>query len=510
MRITIEWLRTLVLTAGVLLVLALGVFLVVAKYKRQFNIRELPKKLGINIQQEANGVTYSHALGSHSQFKIHASKVVQLKNDHALLHDVKIELFGEDGSRLDRIEGDEFEYDQKNSTATATGPVEITMMRPGVAPAIAPKAAANKVVNDKALAKPLASVAETAAKGEIHIKTSGVTFDYKSGVTTTSSRVDFQLTQGHGSSMGATYDSQKGVLVLDQAVEMTTERTGNKVAIHAEHDEFDRDDVLCRLHAARADYRQGHASAAEAKILFREDGSAVRLDATNGFTMDTPTGGHLAAPIGSLDFDEHNQPRHGHLEGGVRMDSSTETIKGTRQIHGSAPTANLEFTSEGQLQHAHLERGVEMTSEDRTMTAATPKAPPEPLRVSRTWRAPATDVEFRNTKQHGQVEPASIHGMGGVVITGESQRGKTAPVPSKLAADDLSGKFAPNSALTDMTGAGHASIEETTVTGSRQTANGDRLQAHFTADASKADGPKIGIGGAAQIEQAVLDGHVSF
>ncbi len=65
-------------------------------------------------------------------------------------------------------------------------------------------------------------------------------------------------------------------------------------------------------------------------ILFREDGSAVRMDATNGFTLATATGGHLAAPTGSLDFDEHNQPRHGHLEGGVEMDS----MSGNRQIAG--------------------------------------------------------------------------------------------------------------------------------------------------------------------------------
>ena len=309
MRLTIERLRTLVLAAGVLLVVALGVFLVVAKFRRQFNIRELPKRLGIDIQQEANGVTYSHALGAHSQFKIHASKVVQLKNNHALLHDVRIELYGDDGSRLDRIEGDEFEYNQENSTATAAGPVEITMMRPGVAPAVAPKATAGKILNGKAIAKPLASAAENAAKGEIHIKTSGLTFDYKSGVTTTNARVDFQMTQGEGSSMGAMYDSQKGVMILDHAVELTTRRGANAVEIHAQHAEFDRDDLLCRLRAATADYRGGQASASEAKILFRDDGSAVRLDATGGFTLATANGGHLAAPTGSMDFDEHNQPR---------------------------------------------------------------------------------------------------------------------------------------------------------------------------------------------------------
>ncbi len=494
----------MVLAAGVLLVVALGVFLVVARFKRQFNLRELPKKLGIDIQQEANGVTYSHALGAHSQFKIHASKVVQLKNNHALLHDVKIELYGEDGSRLDRIEGDEFEYDQENNTATANGPVEITMMRPGVAPAVAPKAVPGKILKDKkAIAKPLASAAETAAKGEIHIKTSGLTFDYKSGVTTTNARVDFQLTQGEGSSMGAMYDSQKGVMTLDHAVELTTQRGANPVQIHAQHAEFDRDDLLCRMRSATANYRGGEATAVEAKVLFREDGSAERLDATNGFSLATATGGHLAAPTGSMDFDEHNQPRHGHLEGGVRMDSA----KGTRQIHGSSPAAELEFTPQGQLRHAHLERGVEMTSEDRTMTAATSKGGPEPMRVTRNWRAPVTDVEFRNVKR-GQVEPSTIRGSGGVVITGESQRGKAAPVPSKLVADEVSGEFGPDSALTAMTGMGHAGIEETTATGSRQTASGDRLQAHFAAGPAKSDAPKAGLGGAAQIEQAVLDGHV--
>ena len=79
MRLTIERLRTLVLAAGVLLLVALGVFLAVGKWKNPFNVRDLPKRLGIEIQQEANGVTYTQALGAHSLFKIHASKVVQLK-----------------------------------------------------------------------------------------------------------------------------------------------------------------------------------------------------------------------------------------------------------------------------------------------------------------------------------------------------------------------------------------------------------------------------------------------
>lgn len=325
----------MVLAAGILLVVALGVFLAVAKYRHPFNLRELPKRLGVDIQQEANGVTYSHSLGAHSQYKIHASKEVQLKQGIVQLHDVKIELYGQDGSRVDRIAGDEFEYDPKSGKATAAGPVEITLMRPGVAPAIAPKAAADEAVSGKVKGKPLATAEETAAAGEIHVKTSGLSFDWNSGVTTTSQHVDFSLKQGAGSSMGATYDSQQGILVLDRAVELSTRRGNDVVGIHAQHAVFERDNQACSLSGATADYRGGQATAKEAIILFRGDGSAVRMDATNGFTLATSAGGHLAAPMGSMDFNEHNQPRHGHLAGGVEMDS----ISGNRHIEGRSPAA---------------------------------------------------------------------------------------------------------------------------------------------------------------------------
>ena len=377
MRLTIERLRTAVLVAGVLLLAALGVFLAVARCKSHFNIRELPKRLGVDIQQEANGVTYSHSLGAHSQYKIHASKEVQLKQGIAQLHDVKIELYGEDGRSVDRISGDEFEYDPKSGKAMAAGPVEITLMRPSVAPAIAPKATPDQAVNGKAKGKPLATAAAAAAAGEVHVKTSGLTFDWNSGVTTTSQHVDFSMTQGAGSSMGASYDSQQGILVLDREVELSTRRGSDTVDIHARHAVFERDNLACSLTGATADYRGGQAAGNEATVLFRADGSAVRLDVTNGFTLATSTGGHLMAPRGTMEFDEHNQPRHGHLEGGVQMDS----LKGNRQIHGTSPSMQLEFTKQGELSFAHLERGVEFRSEETSQSSTNGKSGGGTVRV---------------------------------------------------------------------------------------------------------------------------------
>jgi lipopolysaccharide export system protein LptA len=499
LRFTIERLRTLVLLAGVLLVVALGVFLARGKLKNPLNLKELPQKLGIGITQDATGFTMDHAFGGHSRYRIHASKVAQYKDNHAILHDVKIELFGEDGSRVDRIEGAEFDYDQKAGTAKAAGPVEITLMRPGEAPAIAPKASAANAAKGKA--KPISSVAQTAERGEIHVKTSGLSFDTKSGLATTAEHVDFSMVQGSGSSLGASYDS-KGFLVLDKAVELNTKRGSEAVLIRAQHAEFERDTRLCRLHAATADYRGGEATAGDAKVLFRDDGSAIRLEATNGFNMATANGGHIAAPIGSLDFNEHNQPRHGHLEGGVQMDSTRPGKDGAevRRMRGTAPIADLDFTAQGELRHTHLERGVEMGSEQLSDTSN------GPLRVSRTWKSPLADVDFRDNGK-GQVEPAAIHGVQGVVVTGESQRGNAAAEPSRIAADEVTGAFGPDSVLSAITGTGHASVEETNAVGTRQTSNGDRLEAHFAPPGAKGSA-KADLGGAGQIQSAVLEGHV--
>jgi lipopolysaccharide export system protein LptA len=501
-----------VLAAGVLLVGALVVFLAVGKWKNPLNLKELPKRLGVDIQQEANGYTLSHAFGAHSQYKIHASKVVQLKDHRAILLDVKIELYDTAGGRVDRIEGAEFEYDQKTNTATAAGPVEITLMRPGVAPAIAPKATPGQALGSKGKSQPLAAAAQTAATGEMHVETSGLSFDQDSGVVTTSQRVDFSMVQGAGSSMGATYDAKEGHLVLDRAVELKTKRDGETVEVHAEHGDFEHSSQVCLLHAATANYRDGVAAAGNAKILFREDGSVVRLVAVDGFTLKTASGIHLAAPKGSMDFNDHNQPHQGHLEGGVRLDSASEDGSQSRQMHATSPVAELAFTAQGDLHHAHLERGVEMHSDEVTQPAAG-NGKAGPLRMSRTWRSPVADVDFRDAGS-GQVEPARINGSQGVVVTGESQKGNGAVVPSRFTADAATGEFGPGSVLSTMTGTGHSSLEETSATGTRETASSERLEAHFSSGAKGSVEGRAGnravheSSGAGQIQSAVLDGHV--
>ena len=502
MRITIERIRTLVLIAGVLLLAALGAFLWLAKAKNLLSRRDLPQRLGVDIRNEANGYTYVHAFGAHDQYRIHASKEVELKNDRVELHDVQIDLYGEDGSRIDHIAGDEFEFDQKTGIASAKGPVEMLLSRPQ-APVRSGK--------DSERLRGISNADN--ASSQIDVKTSGVIFDRNSELVTTAERVNFSMTQGYGSAMGASYNAQTGYLTLENAVELTTHRGADQITIHAQHAEFDRNAQVCWLRMAAADYRGGEANTAEARILFRDDGTAQHLDATGGFTMATATGGHLAAPTAAMDFDENNQPHHGHMEGGVTMDS----VREGRTVHGTSPTAELEFSATGQLRQAHLERGVEFDSADATL-----EPDGQTLHLSRTWRSPVADVSFRSRQgAAGQLEPETIRGTGGVTVTSESRRGDGAAVPSKIAADEVTGAFGPNSALRTLTAAGHAVMEQTTAAGARQTANGDRLVANFapagaTQKRDQANRERVSEGakkqesasGALSVQSAELDGHV--
>jgi lipopolysaccharide export system protein LptA len=488
-RLTIERMRTLVLAAGVVLMLALGAFLAIGKWKKPFSAHDLPKRLGVGIQQEANGFTHAEFRAGKAVFKITASRVEQLTNDDIRLHSVRIEMYGAEGRGEDSIEGNEFEYNQHDGIAIAAGPVEITLTRPGDTPALLPGSAEAKALRDVPKTGPLATAVQDVQAGMMRVKTSGLTFDQKSGVAKTDARVEFALAQGSGSAVGAAYDSQKGELVLNRSVDLQTHRGTETVHLTAQHATFDRDAQICRLSDAAVAYRDGEAHSTEATVKFHDDGTAERLDAAKGFALTTVSGGRLAAPTAMLLFGAQNQPAHGHLEGGVTIDADANG----RTTHGTAPTAEIEFGAQGVLRRAHLERGVEIASDDQTGGTHS----------HRVWRSPAANLNFRQAG-HGQLELASMHGIGGVVVTSDTERNGTA-TPARFAADDVTGTFGADSALTAMTGVGHATMEQTTQQGARQITSGDRLEAHF-ATSARTDVQVRSA--AAQVESATVTGHV--
>src|SRR6185369_5014852 len=102
------------------------------------------------------------------------------------------------------------------------------------------------------------------------------------------------------------------------------------------------------------------------------------------------------------------------------------------------------------MRSAHLERGVQVAT-DETGTI------PGSVHTHREWSSPVLDIAFRDAGQ-GRVEPASMHGTGGVVVMASTQHGSGSATPEKLMAEDVTGEFGPHSALTAITGRGHTSI----------------------------------------------------
>jgi lipopolysaccharide export system protein LptA len=517
-RFTIERLRTLVLIGGALLVAAIAVVLIGGQWKRHFLTKDLPKRLGIDIEQQADGVNYTQSRKGKTLFKLHAARAVQMKKDgKTLLHDVHIDLYGEDGQRSDTISGSEFEYDPGAGLAQAAGAVEITLMRPGVKPAVAQL----KPGSIKPSLPQTASNVSGITDNEIHVKTSGLLFNQKNGVATTVQRVDFAVRQGSGNSIGATYDSAKGELILDHAVELHVDRATAKggvqpVTVHAGHAEFERSQQVCQLTQAVADYGGGTAQAGNALMHFREDGSVLKLDGSEGVDLKTQTGGHVTAPRGTLDFDEHNHPNRGLLEGGTKL----EMTQPNRQIQGSSPTARLAFDGAGQLRKAHLEQGVLFNTQQQATNAKGIST-----EVRRTWKSQSADVDFKPALGHsggaqktgqpqnhagghaGGVEPRTIHGFGGVTITSETKADGII-TPSKLSADTVVAELAPGGVLSSLSGSGHAAFDERTAKGVHQTSSSDQLDVRFSPAGSVSTEKSKASEGASEIASIIEIGHV--
>ena len=115
-------------TAAVLLAALVAGFYFYGRMRVRRAIREVPKNLGLNIQQSTQGFTLSKSEAGHTLFTIHASRAVQYKEGgKAELRDVSIVVYGRQSNRYDQIYGADFEYDPQSGEVTAKGEVHIDL-----------------------------------------------------------------------------------------------------------------------------------------------------------------------------------------------------------------------------------------------------------------------------------------------------------------------------------------------------------------------------------------------
>ena len=114
--------RWFALGAILMVVMVAGMYFY-AQYRVRKVVHEIPAKIGLDIQQTAEGFSISKSSEGRTLFTVSASKAVQFKGGgRTALHNVKIVIYGKDSGRFDRIMGDDFEYDPASGNVSAKGP----------------------------------------------------------------------------------------------------------------------------------------------------------------------------------------------------------------------------------------------------------------------------------------------------------------------------------------------------------------------------------------------------
>src|SRR5271163_3611791 len=247
---------------------ALGAILMIAivagmYFYAQWSLRKavhaIPQKLGVDIQQTAEGFSISKSVEGRTEFTVSASKAVQFKvGGRADLHNVKIIIYGKDSSRFDRIAGDEFEFDPGSGNVNAKGRVLIDLQ-----------------ANPEGVRQSDQS-APVQTKEPIHLECDDLSFNKNTGDASATGKVVFQTPQASGSAVGIKYVAKTGTMNLLSAIVMTVNRP-QPVYLNAARGvitKLPHQVVLTTVHMTR---EQQEMRSDEATFFLREDNTVDRV-----------------------------------------------------------------------------------------------------------------------------------------------------------------------------------------------------------------------------------------
>ncbi len=499
MRITVAALRLWIVALTVLLLLGLaGVFLY-ARYKTRLFLADIPGKLDGTIIRQSHHFTYSQSVKGHTAFTIQAADLVQFTGGtSANLKDVVITLYGAQGDRNDRIQGSDFTYDQKAGIVTAKGEVQIDLHSAASAPGASgtPVPASKDAAGSKPAVQP----------ENIHIKTSNLVFNQNTQVATTSQYVEFNTPKGDGHSTGATYDVQKGLLVLDSAVQLNSDRDGKPILVHASHTEFLRGTMQAFLLHPVTDYQAEHTSSDQAIVYFRPDGSAEHIDAQGNVHLRTDQNQEMTAGSARILLDQRSQPQRADAKGGLNFVSNGDP----HQMHGNAVEGTLTFSPGGTLSHAQARDAVSFVDQQHGLQDDPQGSSTRELRASQ------VDIDFLPDAQ-GHAVADKVLAVGQAAATLHTIRSKGPAQNTTIKGDQLLANLENGRAIRTLHGAGHTSVLDLSPTGASSLTSGDTLQVNFVPSPAAARAPRhprqtVAAAGVAtetaQIESVLQEGHV--
>lgn len=333
---------------GLLLVVAAVYFY--ARHKVENALKEVPAKIGIEIQQSAKGFTVSRSEQGHTIFKIEASKAVQYKQGgHAELHDVTITLYGRDASRFDQIYGADFEYDPQTGDVIGKGQVQMDL-----------EANPEGIIHpDQATPREL--------KNPVHLTTTNLFFNQKTGNAITRDKVEFSLPQADGSAVGLSYEAKTTILTLQSQVDVSF-HGATPARVTAIHGTITKNPRVVELDLPRLQNGARHASADKGTIYLRQDNIVDHILATGNVRVESEDSGSEKIQSNQLELllaDKGDTLRSATFSGDVRMENSAP-----QPMQGNAGRVVLNFTGNNVLSTVHSQENVRLLQRQQPATAS--------------------------------------------------------------------------------------------------------------------------------------------
>jgi len=285
-------------------------FYLYARFKLHGALKNLPGKVGIDIQQTSEGFTLSKSEGGRTLFTIHASKETQFKTGGRYeLHDVNIIVYGRNSDRYDQIYGDDFEYDQQQGTVVSKGEVHIDLEGN----------TGGQKLDDQA--------APRETQNPIHLRTEGMTFNQKTGLAETDGAVEFRVPQASGTARGATYDSKNNELSLHAAIDIQTEGV-QATHIVASHGKVTKEPRVLTMDSVQVEGTGRKLLADHATVNLGDDNSVQQMNASGNVRMSTVEGMQVRSPRADMKLGENSRVESALFSGGVDFESGKQAAGG--------------------------------------------------------------------------------------------------------------------------------------------------------------------------------------
>ncbi|MCI0351751.1 MAG: hypothetical protein L0Z53_20210, partial [Acidobacteriales bacterium] len=186
----------------------------------------------------------------------------------------------------------------------------------------------------------------------IHLSTSGLTFNQKTGFAATRERIDFRLPRATGSAVGASFDSKTGVLVLQSQVAIRNIGQEDTL-ITAQHAVLTKRPRQVVLDQAKMQAPNRTLESTKLTAFLRDDNTIERLLASGDVRATVGSGNSASsrvevwAPEGDFAVERDNQLRTGALTGGVQLESIAPD--GVRAAVGRASRLQLHFAAHNRI-----------------------------------------------------------------------------------------------------------------------------------------------------------------